>query len=341
MPKIFFKTLNLSFTPTKILLLVLMQIIFWGGYFVQPLGDIFAAYMLLLAILLLFADMKYSLIIAGFFIAVAINIRPSYQLCFYAFVIYLVVDFLKSKKAKKIIRFGIGASIVLLPQFALNVVSMKVITPFVYVNSKPYNGASSVLLYHLSDGLKFVKYETSIDEKRTNPQMFYGVSEYFKIIEAEKKFKSVGEWLTVVQQNFVAVTTIYSLHLFNALNQTHNQLYITNSFENGYILSLLNWLVISIAVIVLIINFEKIKSQKAFLFSAICLFLIIAPVAPTIVETRFLLPIHFLFYFAFVFFSYKQFVQKSFKFKILSVAFVTSILILSVFLNEYNFRLLL
>lgn len=217
--------------------------IFWKGYFITPLTDFFALFLVISSLYLLNNDKKHGtraalgFLLAGFAMAAATNMRPSYLAVLPVLAAYLVFLFLRAHLPKKILAlrilfFFIGVFILLGPQSMINKTHFNSASPMVqqdYYIKQDKRGAD-VLSSKFRGGMHIQRYETYVGSEFSYPAIIFRDPGGLRILIDEgfneAMFSGISDYLKIVRKYPWAIIKIYLKHLFNGLD---------TQFDTGYI----------------------------------------------------------------------------------------------------------
>ena len=293
------------------LLIVALGFIFWRDYFNFPLQDVPALTLLLLALAAATQRGLGWVMLAGALLAATLNLRPLYLASIPGFLGWLYWQTRYHAKSKLqtsepqptkhlvlvMVVLTIGAAIILLPQLLINYRHFHQVSPLVLTLD---NSSMSLYLKQLNWGMAYQRYESSI-----SPNHFGGIL-YADAIGLQQLqgqpggyFSSYTQYINHAVQHPLSMITRLLRHLFNGMD-----LWFATPYPHELqpasksILQLLNYSLISIGIWQLGSWFLLTPSEECRKYGiAWLLFAILLPVAltlPTLVESRFLLPLHIL-----------------------------------------------
>jgi hypothetical protein len=273
---------------------------FWRGHFLYPLTDFpaLAAFLTGFTLLASVNSGRKSLIwllLAGFFVGAAINIRPVYQISFIVILIFSSIAWWKLGAGKMILSmslFLLGCGIILFPQWVINRVHFNSNSPLVLAK---YVDDANVYEVQLFWGLKTQKYETNIGENYPSAAVVYSDPLALKLPRNTLKEKNIANYLQTIRNNPMDVAISYFRHTFNGLDIFFPTPYVKNIFADHFFYSLMNYLIWFL----LLYHITRPVSSKIYYANLFCVLSLLAPVAlavPGVVEIRFFLPAYILAY---------------------------------------------
>jgi hypothetical protein len=172
-------------------------------------------------------------------------------------------------------------------------------TPLVLTTRNPAN-KEHLYLEQLSWGLGIQKYETSIDPIMPGARLIFADPVGEQILKeelggVEEEFVEYEQYAGVALRHLPAVLTIYARHLFNGLDLKYPTPYIQHVYGPTLPLSILNYTVLFLALLVLVHRRHRPLSAEQWLVVSALLMPCLL-VVPTAIECRFMLPLHLLLY---------------------------------------------
>ncbi|MFE0013772.1 hypothetical protein ACFWXH_02920 [Mesorhizobium sp. NPDC059054] len=283
------------------------------GLLLYPLTDlpavallVSAAWCLLRSIGASRARQIFLVLLSGFLAYGAYNTRTIYAFSF-AFLIGIL--FVAGRRKKTIFGnwlalttvFLMGAAIAAVPQIIINKKRTDTLSPFVGTD---IGGGSSLFAKQLVWGITLQRYETSVDEGLPGASLYYldpAGEKFFQEQSINASSFKVSEYIILALNNPIDIIGIVGRHLINGLDVRDGMVYTRTLSSKKGALSVLNFLVLFGAVLVLLAPTAKMNSDrhagKTKLFFWIAYFLLpVAAILPGAVETRFFLPLHLLIY---------------------------------------------
>jgi hypothetical protein len=271
------------------------------GYANYPLTDIPALLALLSALLLMLRLSPGRSLLAGMLVALAVNLRPVYAAALLPAVAVL------GTQAYRVVRRR-GPLIMALCCTLFFAGATAVFAPQIYVNHHTYHRwallpatdqtfGKSLYLVQLELGMKVQKYETSAGTDYPHPSVYFG-DPTGRAIAAQNHAKSLPSFAVLVDlwrrypREFLA---IYVRHLLNGLDVQYPQPYLDKVFDRSPWLALFNYAIVFSFVSWVARN----VAWRSFRRSGLVLATVLAPclvAVPTMMEIRFLLPLHLLMY---------------------------------------------
>ncbi|WP_046242560.1 hypothetical protein [Hymenobacter terrenus] len=265
--------------------------VFWRDYFNFSLSDFPALFALGLA---LWQAQRRSLgaaLVAGLALALAINVRPIYQVAVPAVVGLLWHGPPRPAWPTRLAGLALGAALVLTPQWLINRRHFGANTPLVLSQSKELR-ISNLYLQKLKWGLLHEKYESSVGRELPTGQLLFMNAAGAAILRQEglTDFRSLGQYLKVAAGHPGAVVGAYARHLFAGLDISHPTPYLhrwaPSPLRNGLNYTLWFWAGL------VVIGAGRPTWRLALVLAS--LLLPCLAVVPLSMEVRFLLPLHLL-----------------------------------------------
>ena len=271
----------------------------WRDYFNFSLTDFPALLGLAVALIALLRGKGIvSGIVAGVALAVAVNMRPVYQVALPA--VGLLALLPPPGRARwwgwaRGAALVMGATAVLLPQAYTNSVHVDVRSPWV-LTTMP--GQPSLFVQQLQWGLKNQKYETNIGSDYKYPGMSF-VDERGKAMweaTALTEFSTASQYVELCLGRPWRSVGVWQRHLFNALDVQYPTPYVQEVFVPTWPLAWLNYSLIFCGLVVLLLRPWQ-RPIAGWVRPSLVLLALLLPcllALPTAIECRFLLPLHLL-----------------------------------------------
>ncbi|ALW85941.1 hypothetical protein AUC43_13045 [Hymenobacter sedentarius] len=279
--------------------LVGLGFIFWRDYFNFTLSDMPALTLLLLGLAALGWRSWAWAGVAGLLLAAAINIRPIYVASVPACLWLLYALPRPSQQLwRRTASLVAGAALVLLPQWLINQRYFQQPTPLVLAglpSSRP------LYLKQLGWGTSFQRYESSLISEIPRSLVFADPAGQRAMANMPgRSFTSYGQYLKFVVRQPLAVGWRYLRHLFNGLDIRFPTPYPTQLHPPGQAaLRLLNYALLGLGACLAVVGLRRsgrpqfdTDSVPAAVMVALLLPCLL--VLPTLMECRFLLPLHLL-----------------------------------------------
>ncbi|MET4073465.1 hypothetical protein [Hymenobacter sp. UYCo722] len=287
------------------LVLLGLGFVFWRDYFNFTLSDMPALTLLALGLAALGRRTWLWAAGAGLLLAAAINIRPIYVACLPG-VLWLLAGQGRSGAlphlSKLLAALVAGAALVLLPQLLINQRHFGQTSPLVLAQ-RP--GKEPLYLRQLAWGTAFQRYETSLVP--TIPRsLVYADSTGQRALAAVpgRSFSGYGEFLRFLVQHPFSSAARYARHLFNGLDIRYPTPYPTRLHPPGQTaLRMLNYALLGIGLWLAWARWRAVRSLNgpvatpATIRPIAVLLAVLLPcllTLPTLMECRFLLPLHLL-----------------------------------------------
>ena len=304
-PALWARAIGRALSGGRWLVLVLLGFVFWRDYFNFTLSDIPALTLLLLGLTVLCRRGWGWAGLAGLLLAAAVNIRPVYAACLPG-VLWLLAgrrwEFSRQRFAQALSALVAGAALVLLPQLLINQRHFGQNTPLVLAQ-RP--GSAPLYLRQLTWGTAFQRYETSLVPAIPRA-LIYADSVGQRALAAVPggRFAGYGKFMQFLAQHPLSSAARYARHLFNGLDIRYPTPYPTRLHPPGQAaLRLLNYALLGLGLWLAWTcwqaarrNQQPVESPsetpRAAVLCALllpCLFAL-----PTLIECRFLLPLHLL-----------------------------------------------
>lgn len=226
----------------------------WRGYIPYFLTDIPSAACVLACVNILLKDKlnKVDCFSLGIMLALAVNLRMSYQIAFFALILILIIRFARSfEKAKlmdhaaKYVLTFIGLLIIFLPQVLINYNFSKKIEVFpsatYYVGKKFYTtsgivplGNQKMEIFQVSVGLALQKFEVS-KVPGSDPRVSYSEPFGKQIAKSRLPITSISQYAGIWTSHPIAMTKISIKHVLNGFDQRYSSAYIEDFDDQEYL----------------------------------------------------------------------------------------------------------
>ena len=284
------------------LVLVGLSFIFWRGYFNFTLSDMPALTLLVLALVALRHYQWGWALVAGLLLAAALNIRPIYlasvPACLWLFFRHPAPGRFRARRTAALLT---GAALVLLPQWRINQQHFQRNTPLVLTGAP---GARPLYLKQLTWGTAFQRYETSLAPEHPGSLVYADPAGGRALAqEPTGRFESYAHYLRFAAHHPVATSLRYFRHLFNGLDLRFPTPYPRDLHPvGGAALRLVNYTLLGLGVWLAVVAWwrRRQRQQSAGLLQSLATPVLVALllpcilVLPTLIECRFLLPLHML-----------------------------------------------
>ena len=279
------------------LALLALTFVFWRDYFNFTLSDMPALTLLLLGLAALGRPGWAWAGLAGLLLAGALNIRPIYLASAPAWLWLLARAAPGGGRGRRAAALAAGLAVVLLPQALINWRHFGQTTPLVLAG-RP--GSPPLYLRQLTWGTAFQRYETSLIPEIPR-SLVYADSAGQRALAGVpgRRFASYGQYLRVAAQQPGATAGRLLRHLFNGLDLWFPTPYPTRLRPPGQAaLRLLNYALLGLGLWLAVAGWRRRAALGAPLGTgpAVVLALVLPCLLalPTLVETRFMLPLHLL-----------------------------------------------
>ncbi|GAA4356870.1 hypothetical protein GCM10023185_21070 [Hymenobacter saemangeumensis] len=273
------------------LLWAALGFVFWRDYFSFSLSDFPAVLALGVALWQAQRSTGWAALLTGLALALALNVRPIYQISALPVLGLLLLGQPKRAWAGRLMACGLGLVFILAPQWLINRRHFGANTPLVLSQSKELN-IHNLYLQKLKWGLLHLKYEASVGPGLPTGQLLFLDQAGAQVLQEEglDDFRSPGQYLQVALRHPGPFLATYARHLFAGLDISHPTPYLRR-WEPSALLSGLNYSLWFWAMLVTLGG--KRPRRKAALVLAGLLLPCLA-VLPMSMEVRFLLPLHLL-----------------------------------------------
>ena len=305
LPALWARTTGRAISGGRWLVLLGLGFVFWRDYFNFTLSDMPALTLLLLGLAGLGRRGWAWAGVAGLLLAAAINIRPVYVASLPG-VLGLLAASAKaarsSRLAKAVVALVAGAALVLLPQLLINQRHFGQASPLVLAQ-RP--GKAPLYLRQLAWGTAFQRYETSLVPAIPRSLVFAD-SAGQRVLAAQPggRFSSYGAYCGFLAQHPFSSAARYVRHLFNGLDIRYPTPYPTRLHPPGQTgLRLLNYALLGLGIWQALASWRAARRRSLpaaipaaagpiAVLGALLLPCLLA--LPTLMECRFLLPLHLL-----------------------------------------------
>ena len=303
-PELWVRATGRALSGGRWLALLALGFIFWRDYFNFTLSDMPALTLLLLGLAALARRGWVWAGVAGVLLAASVNIRPIYMACLPG-VLWLLAGggkcLTRPQIAKSMVAVAAGAALVLLPQLLINQRHFGQASPLVLAQ-RP--GNEPLYLRQLAWGTAFQRYETSLVPGIPR-SLVYADSVGQRALAAQpngrfRSYSGFGRFLARYPFNSVAR---YARHLFNGLDIRYPTPYPTRLRPPGQApLRLLNYGLLGLSLWLAWVRWKKTRKPNLTVINggtqpyAVLLALLLPCLLtlPTLMECRFLLPLHLL-----------------------------------------------
>ena len=303
-PAAFHKAAGRRPSTVQVLIFSGLVFLFWRGYAAYSLSD-FPAIACLIGAYILFPFSEdivglnwLRTPLAGFLLAAAAIIRPSYQIVLILLAITIILKSVSRPKSitkHAVIRLSatlIGIAAAFAPQLVLNAVHNGTYSPLT-----PSGG---LYAQQLTWGIRMQRYDTNIGETYPSPKVMFIDPVGDAICKRENldvnKPLTYGEYLAMIGSYPLDLAAIYGRHLFNGLDVTYSTPYVKNVLKRNVAFSFVNYFLIFAAIVFLAETRSGWRAHRV-TFGYCLVFVSPAILSlPGAVETRFFLPVHLLVY---------------------------------------------
>ena len=304
-PELWARSTGRSLSGSRWLVLLGLGFVFWRDYFNFTLSDMPALTLLLLGLVAVARRGWAWAGLAGLLLAAAVNIRPIYLACLPGAFWLLAANYKPAmglQLAKSMAALMVGAALMLLPQLRINQQHFGQSSPLVLAQ-RP--GKEPLYLRQLAWGTAYQRYETSLVPAIPR-SLVYADSTGQRALAGQLsgRFGSYGEYLKFLVQHPFSSAARYARHLFNGLDIRYPTPYPTRLHPPGQAaLRLLNYALLGLGLWLAWRRWrtarqhlEPVEAPVAVPPSAVLLALLLPCLLtlPTLMECRFLLPLHLL-----------------------------------------------
>ena len=302
MPQLWAQVTGRALPVGRWLVLLGLTFLFWRDYFNFTLSDMPALTLLLLGLVALGRPGWRWALVAGILLAAALNIRPIYLASVPGW-LWLLGQRAETRRnlAGSLAALVAGLALVLLPQVLINQRNFQRPTPLVLAQPP---GSQPLYLRQLAWGTRFQRYESSLIPEVPRALLYAdSVGQRALAAVPGQRFASYGHFAAFVAQQPLHTAGRYSRHLFNGLDIWFPTPYPLRLHPPGQVaLRLINYALLGLAVALAAAGWWRTRRQspgaaRRWAQAAPVLLALLLPcllALPTLVECRFLLPLHLL-----------------------------------------------
>jgi hypothetical protein len=223
-------------------------------------------------------------------LALAVNVRPVYLASVLPVGGLLLLGFSRPVWLPRLLLFGVGATLILTPQWLINRRHFGASSPLVLSQSKELH-IHNLYLQKLWYGLIHEKYESSVGRELPTGQLLFLDAQGDAVLKTEQvaEFSSFSEYLRTVARHPFTVAGVYARHLFAGLDISHPTPYLRR-WSPSIWLQFLNYTIWCWAALVALNSRPTLRTM----LTLAGLLLPCLAVLPMSMEVRFLLPLHLL-----------------------------------------------
>ena len=301
MPELWAQVTGRALPAGRWLLLLAFTFVFWRDYFNFTLSDMPAFTLLLLGLVALGRPGWQWAAVAGLLLAAAINIRPIYLASVPGWLWLLGRHTGGAALSARLAALAAGLALVLLPQALINQRNFQRPTPLVLAQPP---GSQPLYLKQLAWGTRFQRYESSFIPEIPRSLVYADSTGQRALATVPgQRFADYGHFFRFIMQQPLAGAGRYLRHLFNGLDIWFPTPYPTRLHPPTQVaLRLLNYTLLGLALALAALSWGRARRQQATVISrwpqaAPVLLALLLPCVlalPTLVECRFLLPLHML-----------------------------------------------
>ncbi len=280
------------------LLAVALGFAYWRGYFSYPLQDVPSLALLLLALAALARPGSRWATLGGLLLAAACNLRPIYLACLPGAAGWLGWHLRgagRGPAARSWAAAAAGAALVLLPQAAINYRHFGRATPLVLATD---GGRLPLYLKKLNWGTAYQRYESSLDPAHFGSAVFADPAGARLLRTVPGGFaRSYGQFAALAAQHPLALGARWARHLFNGLDVWYPTPYPDRLRPLGPGAGcLLNYAVLTLGLLVLLDRWRRGRGRPSTGagWALLALGLPVVAALPTLIECRYVLPLHLL-----------------------------------------------
>ncbi|WP_460608374.1 hypothetical protein [Hymenobacter terrigena] len=298
-PQLWAQATGRAMSGGRWLVLLGLTFIFWRDYFNFTLSDMPALALLLLGLAALARRGWGWAAVAGLLLAAAINIRPIYLASIPGVLWFLLRSYPSASGVlvwRRVAALAAGLALVWLPQLLINMRHFQTPTPLVLARLP---GTAPLYLKQLTWGTAFQRYESSLIPESFR-SLVYADSAGQRALAGEpgQRFNSYGQYAQFALHQPVATSGRYLRHLFNGLDVQFPTPYPRQLHPPGQAaLRLLNYALLGLGVWLALAAWLKNRRPAWAPLAVGTLLALLLPcllVLPTLMECRFLLPLHLL-----------------------------------------------
>ena len=295
-PQLWAQATGRPLTAGRWLMLLSLAFVFWRDHFNFTLSDVPALTLLLLGLGALGRSGRGWGLAAGALIAASINTRPIYIACVPGVLALLAINRRSVGWWCRCVGLVVGSTLVLLPQGLVNWRYFQQATPLVLAHLP---GRPPLYLRQLGWGTSFQRFEASLLPAHPAALVYADPSgQQALAAEPGRQFADYGHYLRFVACQPLSVGLRYGRHLFNGLDLWHATPYVMQLHPIGQdLLRLLNYLLWGVSLGQIGCTCWHKRQVAVSIQARAVLLAVLLPCAlslPTLIECRFLLPLHLL-----------------------------------------------
>lgn len=277
------------------LALSLCVFIFWRGYLCYPLTDFVSLLLLVGAFNLIIVGGTEYAFGGGLLLGLASNMRPAYAIALYLSVIFVAVAGFqtKEKRSKRWLTtcaMLAGVSLALMPQVLINHRNFHSWSPGIVTNADQF--PRGLYFKSMQDGFTTQRFETNVGQNYPTAEVLFVDPDGIELLRDEGGPRVFGYKMLAraALHSPLKLATVYWRHFCNALDTKYPTVYVPNIYDRFQLLSLLNYSLIYLAIVILLVT----PLRHGFTLNRLYVLLIVAAVCgvavPVRMETRYFLP---------------------------------------------------
>ncbi|MBT9392562.1 hypothetical protein KLP40_05240 [Hymenobacter sp. NST-14] len=278
--------------------------LFWRDHFGFILSDFPALLFLLSGTELLLGGRHLGrLLLGGIVLAGTIYIRPIYLLSLPLVLLFRLLKPDPAPAGRQLagwVALVAGALLVAAPQLAINRHNFASASPLViYAGGKgqyTVAGTNNLYLWHLIEGLRIQKYETSVGTDYPKPQVYYLDAAARQALAGQlaPAIRSYADYFGLIARQPLDMVALFGRHLFNGLDVLYSSPYVEQVAAPNNGLALLHYAVFFGALVVGLRQAPRLAPRDWLLVAALVVPVLAA--VPLVVECRFFISLHLLAY---------------------------------------------
>jgi hypothetical protein len=276
------------------LALSLCLFIFWRGYLCYPLTDFTSLFLLIGALNLIMVGGTGRTFWGGILLGLACNMRPAYSIALYLSLIFAAaIGFqAQNKGAKRWLTSSamlLGAILVLIPQSLINHRNFHSWSPGVVTTSALPRG---LFFNNMELGFTTQRFETNVGQNYPTAGVLFVDPGGVELLRDEGGSRGFGYRMLArtALRTPLKLAALYWRHICNAFDIKYSTVYVPNIYDRFQLLSLLNYTIIYIAIVILLGT----PLRQTLTLNRVYVILIVAATCavaiPVRIETRYFLP---------------------------------------------------
>jgi hypothetical protein len=304
-PNLARRVFTVDITVIATLLIVVLFLLFWGGYLIYPLSDTWSFFLVAAAALASIRALESEALhrqlvlglVAGLAVGLCLNVRPIYAVSLPVFIVAILLarGITPTVKVLVLVSFVCGTIAALMPQSLLNAVQIG--------TANPLSHSGTLYILQIFMGVAVQRHECAyfMDTSGVSLLALNGIKVLTASPEGAFYFdisienRSILEYVKIVLTNPIDFMALYLRHIFNGIIVFRDNIYACNYRLYDSFLSLMSLLVAGIAIGLICVAFKVVWSTryKFFVLATVVPLLVIIP---TSIEGRFFFPAQMWFY---------------------------------------------